>query len=378
MTLPSKSCALKGNQKVFYLHQNKIASCCRAESETLNISRDLNWYLDKWQQESQQLDLGIQLPGCNHCWKKEAQAQVSMRSTTRDSNTIELCLSNLCNQMCSYCSPKYSSAWQDSIEEYGMFKNISNTAIRNLQPEHASENVDYWMDQIDQYISQCDDHSVELKILGGEPLMQQRNLQKLLTVNPRKIKKILVHTNLNPPTNKFLLWLIQNVDADILEFTVSLDASPQYNQWPRARFNQVEFDNNLQLLQNNQIAVSLNAVVSVLSVFDLQNYISWAREKNIHIYFNQLQNPDCLEALLIPYKFRSAIWDLIKHLDPPAVILKILQHKQHDNSLRLFEQYNYLHQYFQRNDLDPANYDNALFREYWTWLTKNFKNTKIS
>jgi hypothetical protein len=219
---------------------------------------------------------------------------------------------------------------------------------------------------------------VELKILGGEPLMQQRNLQKLLTVNPRKIKKILVHTNLNPPTNKFLLWLIQNVDADILEFTVSLDASPQYNQWPRARFNQVEFDNNLQLLQNNQIAVSLNAVVSVLSVFDLQNYISWAREKNIHIYFNQLQNPDCLEALLIPYKFRSAIWDSIKHLDPPAVILKILQHKQHDNSLRLFEQYNYLHQYFQRNDLDPANYDNALFREYWTWLTKNFKNTKIS
>ena len=378
MTLPSKSCALKGNQKVFHLHQNKIASCCRAESETLDISRDLNWYLDKWQQESQQLDLGIQLPGCNHCWKKEAQAQVSIRSTARDNNTIELYLSSLCNQMCSYCSPKFSSTWQDSIEEYGMFKNISNTAISNLQPGHASENVDYWMDQIDQYISQCDDHSVELKILGGEPLMQQRNLQKLLTVNPHKIKKILVHTNLNPPTNKFLLWLIQNVDTNCLQFTVSLDTTPQYNQWPRARFNQVEFNNNLQVLQNNQIAVSFCAVVSVLSVFDLQNYISWAREKNIHIHFNQLQNPDCLDALLIPHKFRSTIWDSIKHLDPPTVILKILQHEQQDNSVRLFEQYSYLHQYFQRNDLDPANYDNALFREYWAWLTKNFKNTKIS
>jgi organic radical activating enzyme len=378
MTLPSKSCASKGNQKVFYLHQNKIASCCRAESETLDVSHDLNWYLDNWQQESQQLDLGIQLSGCNHCWEKEAQAQVSRRSTAQSSNTIELFLSNLCNQMCSYCSPKFSTAWQDSIKEFGMFKNISNVAISNLQPEHASENIDYWIDQINQYIRQCDDHSVELKILGGEPLMQQRNLQKLLTMLTHKIKKIRVHTNLNPPNNKFLLWLIQNVGRDILQFNVSLDASPQYNQWPRARFNHVEFDNNLQLLQNNQIAVSLHAVVSVLSVFDLQNYITWARDKNINIRFNQLQNPDCLDALSIPHKFRTAIWDSIKHLDPPAVILKILQHQQQHNSLRLFEQYNYLKQYFQRNNLDPANYDNALFSEYWAWLTKNFKNTKIS
>lgn len=372
--LESKSCGLKGVQKVFYLNQNRVASCCRAEADVLNSENKFDFYLKKWQQESLQLDAGVELPGCSHCWRQEKNGKISYRSSiVPHKNQIELFLSNLCNQMCSYCSPTFSSTWQQSIEQEGMFQRISTTAKNNLLTKSNSEHIDYWIDQLSQYIDGCEDNSVYLKLLGGEPLMQYRNLQKFLFFNSKKIQQLVIHTNLNPPNNKFLKWLLYNIGSRKLLFTISIDSSPELNHWPRALFNKKKFVNNLNLLQQHQIPVKVASVISVLSVFDIKNFISWGNQQEIKINFFKLNNPDCLEAVLIPHPFRLEIWKTIEHLDPPEIIREILHQETNVDQLKLFEQRQYLVQYFERNHLDPAKYPNKIFQDYWSWLTENYK-----
>lgn len=369
----SKACEFKGRQKSFFLHQNRVASCCRAHADELNPELALDFYLQKWTHERQQLAQGVELAGCEHCWIQERSGHTSYRLIGKDTNKIELFLSNLCNQMCSYCSPKFSSTWQDSIQQQGMLERISTTSKQNLQIESAESDVDHWIDEINQHINSCDDDSVVLKILGGEPLMQQRNLERLLSMNSNKIRTLGIHTNLNPPTDKFLRWLLQHIPANKLNFEVSIDSSPGYNHWPRARFDQARFEQNLDLLTQHQIPTGFFAVISVLSVFDLPNFIPWAQSQNKEIFFLQLNNPACLDAGLLPQRFRQQIWNGIQNLDPPKILQEILQQETKHDSLKLFEQYNYLKQYFERNDLDPTQCANDLFKQYWAWLIENHK-----
>jgi organic radical activating enzyme len=369
----SKSCPLKAQQKTFYLQQNRVASCCRAKADTLDPADRLDHYLAKWQQERQLLDQGVEIPGCEVCWQQEKQGQLSYRLTAPDLNQIELYLSNLCNQMCSYCSPKFSSAWEHSLKTQGMFVDISASARQNLQTAQSTADADHWIDQISQYLATQPKQSVIVKLLGGEPLMQQRNLETLLTFNLDSIKTLGIHTNLNPPNNKFLLWLLQNIDTDRLSFTISIDSSPKFNQWPRAKFDQFQFENNLEELKKHKISTAINAVISVLSVFDLPNFIDWATHQKIKINFAKLYNPTCLDPALIPLEFRKQIQDQILNFEMPALIKEVLGAPTAIDRIRLIEQHNYLTQYFARNNLDPGQYDNVLFRQYWTWLTKNYK-----
>lgn len=373
----SKSCKFKGQQKSFYLHQNRVASCCRAKAIQLDTEHRLEFYLTQWQQERELLDQGVEIPGCEHCWHQERAGKISYRSAGQDTDQIEIYLSNLCNQMCSYCSPKFSSTWQDSMENLGMFERISLSARQNLATEPSSEHVEYWIDEIGRYIATCEDQSVTVKILGGEPLMQQRNLEKLLSMNSSKIRTLGIHTNLNPPTDKFLRWLLENLTAHKLSFTISIDSSPDYNHWPRARFDREQFNHNLGLLKQHRVPTSINAVISVLSVFDLANFVRWLQQQDLKTTFVKLYNPECLDPTLIPLSFRQQIWDEIKILNPPEILKEILHTDTRNNSIRLIEQYNYLSQYFQRNQLDPQQCSNTLFKEYWNWLIKNTQSVII-
>lgn len=371
----SKSCGLKGSQQVFYLQFNQVASCCRAHAEQLDTTKPIAHYHQQWQQESQLLNDGVELDGCQHCWQAERQGKTSYRQQAQliNSNLIELYISNLCNHMCSYCSPKYSSVWEESIHTRGVFENISSTAKLNLESSQPSADINHWVDQIQNYINTCDENSVVLKLLGGEPLMQQRNLEKLLSVNSTKIKTLMIHTNLSPPTDKFLRWILDNLSVDKLKITISIDAHPDYNHIPRAGFDRQKFLSNLELLQNKNVNIDFNSVISVLSIFDLENFINWKNDNNFKIGFTNLNNPDCLDPQYVPFEFREKIRNKVGHLPADPIITEILQLPDTSVDLKLFEQYNYLNQYFDRNNINPTQITNELFVEYWTWLTERFK-----
>ena len=368
----SKSCALKGRQKVFYLQTNTTASCCRAHPVILDRSKTINDYLDIWSQERHQLDQGVQLDGCKHCWQAENQNQMSYRqqaSIPDNVTLVELSMSNLCNHMCSYCSPKFSSIWEDSINTAGMFKNISTTAKNNLQTTSKdNNNLDYWIGQVQDHIASLPDNSVALKLLGGEPLMQQRNLEKLLLLNTGKIKVLSMHTNLNPPSNKFLLWILDNFPKSKLKFIISIDATPEYNHVIRSGFDRDRFLTNFELLKNHDIDYGITSVLSVLNVFDLPNFELF--DQNIEFF--KINHPDCLDPVLVPLYIRQSI--LKSLVSPNAPITDMLSVPDQTNPIRLLEQYNYLTQYFERAKIVVEDINNELFQTWWKWLATEVGN----
>lgn len=362
----SKDCDLKLNQKVFYLQIDRAASCCRAQPQDLNNITFPN-LIQQWTREKSDLAQGIEIPGCTYCWRDEHQGTSSYRQLNKGpcANIIELYVSNTCNHMCSYCSPKFSSEWQHSIQTQGMFQNITATNQRNLSLQQGGNTLD-WLQSIRNFIQQQPDDSVVLKLLGGEPLMQIRNLGLLLRMDSAKIHQIKLVTNLNPPNNRFLRWLLDHVPAGKLHVSISMDASPEYNHVPRAGFDSDRFETNLALLRSNQVPHDIMSVVSVLSVFDLPKFLSWLDQKHIPNNFSRLYNPDCLDAALLPRWIRQTIWDQIEH--DSMVLREVLNSQSEPIDIKRFEQYNYLTQYFQRTQKDPNQIPNDLFQKYWNWL----------
>ena len=368
----TKSCDLKGRQKLFFLHLGTTASCCKAYSEPLAAYKDLAQLTAHWNQEKNQLDQGKEIASCNFCWKQEALGHESFRKTTARKidlgDHIELFMDNTCNQMCSYCSPKFSSTWQNNIAEHGMFSGVSRSVNENFKIISNTTDHQYWIDQIHQYIQQQPVHTITVRLVGGEPLMQIKQLEKLVEFNSDRIKKLQITTNLNPPNNKFLTWLLDHVSADRLHFDISLDATPEFNHIPRAGFDQYKFLENLELIQKYQVSYKLLSVVSVLSIFDLPNFFNWTKLNQHETICSPLNNPDCLSARLIPNQFKQQI-------DPtglPKLVQDILKPSKKSIDIKLFEQYNYLTEYFRRTHIDPTQTSNPLFGQYWKWLTERF------
>jgi organic radical activating enzyme len=278
--------------------------------------------------------------------------------------------------MCSYCSPKYSTTWQESVRTQGLFDRVSGSTNANLaiaQHHDYDHDAKKWLDEIQNYILSCEDNSVLLTLLGGEPLMQQANLEKFLQLQNSKIQQLNIITNLNPPSNKFLTWLLDHCDVSKLKFNISLDATPEFNHMPRAGFDSAKFYQNLDLLEHHGVNFEFLPVVSALSIFDLYNFLSWIQHNNFHAPdFLRINNPAMLDPVVVPLEFRSRI---LESTDPtllPENVRNILSEPDSSVDLKLFEQYNYLEQYFARTGIDPDRITNDLFIQYWNWLKRKF------
>lgn len=371
----SKPCYIKGHQKIFFLELNQIASCCKAHPENVSLGTGLNDWIDHWSDEKHLLDQGIEIPGCEYCWKDERAGIVSFRQRIQEAGPeiLEFFMSNLCNQMCSYCSPKFSSQWQESILKNRQFSLISKSAQNNLTPITGNNpDKEQWLDQIKTYVNN-NNSQVVIRFLGGEPLMQLHTLKFFQELDYDKILSIEINTNLNPPTNKFLSWVIDNIPLEKLKITVSLDATPEYNHIPRGLFDRSKFLENLSLLKSYKIDFKIASVISVLSIFDLPNFLPWLENHHAKLQRIILNNPECLSVVNVPITMRNQIWNSIKNSTYATQFEQQLLLPEVVVDIKLFEQYNYLNQYFNRINLDPAQIQNDLFQEYWSWLTQKVK-----
>lgn len=363
-------CNLKGTQKLFFIQLNQAASCCRSYPEPLPA--DMSDLLENWQLEHDQLAQGIAVQNCSVCWKQQARGQTSYRQLHghASTNKIELWLNNSCNQMCSYCSPKFSSTWQQNIIDHGPFENISSTAKSNLAMPSIATDQQQWIEKIGEYLQSQPQNSVVLELLGGEPLMQFRSLQKLISLAKGSMSQLIITTNLNPPSRRFLDWLLDNVPHNRLMFHVSLDSTPAFNHVPRAGFDCNRFEFNLKLLQKKNISFQIMSVMSILSVFDLPRFVNWSSP--YQVVFSNVNNPDCLDPALLPNHILDQI-ALQFEQEPPLIFQELYNKPQSLVDLKLFEQYNYLCQYFSRTGIDIKQIDNPLFQQYWTWLEERQK-----
>ena len=119
---------------------------------------------------------------------------------------------------------------------------------------------------------------------------------------------------------------------------------------------------------------SFAGVMSVLGIFDIANYSKWIRNNNFKVDFLSLNHPDCLDPNLIPHQFLQPLLAEFEGCIPPTEFLQLLKTEQTEVGIKLFEQYNYLKQYFFRCNIAPEKINNKFFQNYWTWLIGKVKN----
>lgn len=207
-------CLAKFHESTIWLYESKIASC--HHTPFLLTGNDVITFYNPPGRRIQQDSMlnGNKPSECNYCWKLEDQGVVSDRekkslafhtaltpeqyldrSFPFKPKALELAFKNTCNLACSYCSPSFSTEWENDIKR-GNYQNINTDKKLHYQRGIDSRTpVDMnlfweWFDDIALDLE-------SIRLTGGEPLLHEETFAtfaKMIKVNPNV--ECVVHTNL--------------------------------------------------------------------------------------------------------------------------------------------------------------------------------------
>lgn len=233
---------------------------------------------------------------CSSCWKIDDAGGPSQRKRFSKHFTNEInwdkldpeqpirqasiTFSNKCQLMCFYCSAEVSSVWQD----YQKKNNILNIPIKEYHNDYNIYDI-------------VDVNGLEwLHITGGEPMMEQKCTDFLLSL-PFDIKRrIGIVTNLSYG-NATMNTLLEIVDKHKnIGISCSLDSigdnpSRKYHNWEL-------WDRNFRILAEGWEKrrrfykgqyLHINIVASIVNYKDIQKIIEYVisfRKKGIHISYD--------------------------------------------------------------------------------------------
>jgi hypothetical protein len=195
-------------------------------------------------------------PECEYCWNMEAENKLSDRhyrsgepwaavdfekiqnSTGEESDVIpsyvEVNFNNVCNLMCSYCSPQFSSSWQQEVDRSGGYP----TARVHNDPGHfggdrrvipAREHNPY-VEAFWEWWPKLYPELIHFRMTGGEPLLDKNTYRVFdhVLANPSAKLHLNVTSNFSVDEKswqKYLGYVKQLCDGRIEHFMqyVSLD-----------------------------------------------------------------------------------------------------------------------------------------------------------
>ncbi len=258
------------------------------------------------------------ISGCSHCYDREKSNASSFRleawneqekygttslSTGQEPQLryVDLSISNTCNNKCRMCVPALSTHWYSDAKKLGL--QIPKGIVRNP----FIENTDF---STLSYI----------KLLGGEPLMEQNVLIKIL--KQCDLENLTVHliTNATLRPNEELLNLFEKCKQ--VKVTLSIDAYGDLNDFLRKGSDwKTTFKNLLWFLD----MFPKSSVHSVLSIYNINK----AKE---FVYFCNELKKGCQKYFLID----GPDYMMPRHL-PEQVKLKILESLQGIESFEVYE-----------------------------------------
>lgn len=211
--------------------------------------------------------------GCDICFNNEIQGLTSLReygikrfpipvtSEVGDLIMLEIAFSNLCNLACVHCSGYFSTKWQTEDNKYGRTK---NRGIINI----VENSLDQWdLSQV-RY----------LKIIGGEPMMEQDKFIRLLDRIDLPRCKIQICTN---GTQKIRPDLVDRLNrAEAVLIALSMDGTAEVNDWCRWPSRWVEQETRIKeydslFKDSKNVYLHFHHCVSIFNVFDLTETVEY-------------------------------------------------------------------------------------------------------
>lgn len=298
------SCLLKWGWSTIYLDKAATSSCHRCHKHEFDINDFGSFHNTNLKQDNRKLMLAGQWPqqGCQYCSKQEEAGGISDRQfqlleqqdsglTPHELHTdptainvtptmLEVYFRNTCNQKCIYCGPADSSLWESELAKFGDMSRFSrrlslNRDLNPLDPDTYQQALkNLWT-----YLESVYPHLRRFGILGGEPFLQQSEMDQTLEFwenhpNPNLVLYII--SNLNLPEKLMTRYyqkfksLVEEKKVWKVQITASLDGWGPPQEYTRFGLDLNLWRQNFEnLIRQSWSTVSINSVISALTIHTL-------------------------------------------------------------------------------------------------------------
>ena len=262
--------------------------------------------------------------GCSRCYKNEELTGKSMRTEYLEADYlgftltppekpkltyVDLALSNVCNNRCRMCGPELSTSWYSDAKKLGI-------PIQSGVLEH-----EYNLDNFD--LSEL----TYIKLIGGEPLMEQKRFINILNKCRLENLTLLITTNATVRPNEELLAIFKKCKK--VKWLLSIDAYGSLNDLLRKGSHWDEVKDNLRWYVNTfPYNVNIHSVVSIYNINCLDQLHTHIHRT--HPTVNQkhvmIDGPDWMHPGNLPGDVKAYIKNKLQSLkiDNIAVILNAL------------------------------------------------------
>jgi len=212
-------------------------------------------------------------------------------TTALELKNIDIRWNPLCNMACVYCRPDNSTLWQQYMK----------IPISSLDRT-------YYKDLL-QLVSTHTETIDSVFLLGGEPLIQNQNIELLKTLNDNC--EIQVVTNLKANLEKNLVFNELKRKQNV-EWNLSFENVGERFEYVRKGGNWQQQIKNIEILKSIPAhKVTLLGVYCVHSALNLRELYEFAHSADIDIHLQQLYNPTCLNILNFSKEIRQKAIDEI-------------------------------------------------------------------
>jgi MoaA/NifB/PqqE/SkfB family radical SAM enzyme len=316
MTLRKHGCDLPFHHMAIR-PDGQIFPCCYFRQEVvpkdLNISHPDPFNHPYLKYIRQQMREDAYVDGCVGCYKDEELSGSSMRTRMNQSwefglpfppergNTekltnIDLAFSNKCNNKCRMCGPDLSTHWYSDAKKLGYQIPRGVVAKNSIIENYDLTDLRF------------------IKLIGGEPLMEQEQFIKILKKCNLPKLGILLVTNGSLVPNKELLDLL--LQCENVSLHLSIDAYGSLNEFLRKDSVWKNVNSNLLWYKENLVSkidkpFGIDSVCSFYNVNVLDKLIDYADSVEADLKIDMLDGPTWMAVKNLPDKVKPKIYDII-------------------------------------------------------------------
>jgi hypothetical protein len=260
--------------------------------------------------------------GCSKCYNEDKTGKISLRANLNEQfkdvvdltkpkiHYLEIGTSNACNFKCITCASNYSTSWhEDDIE----------LRQRKFFREEPKKNKFVITDN--EYLNVDLSNLTRLKLLGGEPFMEPRNLQLFERLDALGL---LENLTLELITNASILptdaWLVYLKKIKNIRLSISLDGIESVAEFVRYGTDWKKLSKNTlwwnQFCKEYNHHMQFHYVIHAMNCFDIGNTLDWLNENHpdILLNFDPLFGPKYLNISYLPDWWKEEIANSMSYI----------------------------------------------------------------
>lgn len=259
-----------------------------------------------WTDLRQRMLQGESINECLNCYQEESSGAESMRilslqefvpehNQIKPITLLEMSFSNLCNLACVSCNSYCSSKW--GTEDY----KHKRSRFTQVMLEHKDDLVGQDLSQI-----------TTLKIIGGEPFMEQRRFISLMRRMNLTNLELWISTNGTVLPNQELQELISQCRR--VNVHLSLDGIGSVAEWYRWPTKFTDVEATMRQMEswwadNPNIYLYTKTLVNVYNVWTLDHLVNYIRTEfpNWEMYFDWIYNPAWQSVNILPAELKQTL-----------------------------------------------------------------------